>query len=62
VNCPKCKKEMSMLVKIELRLPSLYANKLSKAVIAKKECKITAAMWSEAKLTCYDCGVRETGA
>jgi hypothetical protein len=61
MNCPNCKKEMVMTVSIEIRLPSRYANLISKKVIRKKDCELVSADWSNAKATCYKCGIRERG-
>ena len=61
MNCPKCGKEMTMRVSIDLVLPSRHANLLSKQVIRSKECKITSANWAKATASCYTCRYREVG-
>lgn len=61
MDCPKCGEEMVMTVSIDIRLPSSYANLLSKKVIRKKECQLVCANWDKARVTCYPCGVREIG-
>jgi hypothetical protein len=61
VKCPKCNGEMELNVSIRIRLPGRYAHLISKGVIRKKECQITAAFWEEATLTCYKCKYREKG-
>ena len=61
MNCPKCKKEMELYVSIKLRLPARYTNLISKSVIRKKECVITAADWSNAYHVCYECGYIDRG-
>jgi len=60
-NCPKCNKEMEMHVSVRLRLPGRYLLRITKGVLKKKECRITAAFWEEGTLTCYDCGYRQKG-
>jgi hypothetical protein len=61
MNCPKCSEEMEMTVRVEIRLPSKYANLISKEVIKKKECKLVCADWPNAVANCYACGIREKG-
>ena len=61
MDCPKCSKEMTMRVSIDIVLPSRYANLICKKVIRKKECSITSANWEKATATCYECMYRETG-
>ena len=61
MDCPKCGEEMEMTVSVELRLPSRYANLISKEVIRKKDCQLVCANWPKARATCYPCGVREVG-
>jgi hypothetical protein len=59
--CPKCGTERVMHVSIRLRCPEEYRSLLSKSVVRKKECQITAAFWDGATLTCPKCGCRERG-
>ena len=61
MDCPKCGKEMEMVVSIEIRLPSRYANLISKQVIRKKECEIVCADWGRARAYCFPCMYREVG-
>ena len=58
MKCPRCQEELEMTVKIEIRLPSFYEGQLSKRVINKKECQITAAFWDEARYYCQHCNKR----
>ena len=61
MDCPKCGVEMVMTVSIDIRLPSKYANLISKEVIRKKECQLICANWQKAYAVCYKCGVKEVG-
>jgi len=61
MKCPKCGKEMDMFVSVRMRMPSGFANHLSKQVIAKKEVKVTAVDWERASVVCTSCNYREIG-
>ena len=58
MKCPDCKEVMEITVKVEIRMPSTYECRLSKRVINKKECQITAAFWNDAKYYCQHCNKR----
>lgn len=61
MNCPKCGKEMTMRVSIDIVLPARYVNLITKKVIRKKECRISSANWTKATASCYPCRYREKG-
>jgi hypothetical protein len=52
IFCPKCGEEMQLTVLVEITIPARYLRLLSKEVIRKKECQLTAAMWDDAKIFC----------
>ena len=61
MHCPKCNKEMTLRVSIELTLPARFTNLISKTVIRRKDCAIKSANWKNATVTCYDCGYQDRG-
>jgi hypothetical protein len=61
MKCPKCGSTMEMWVSVRLNLPADYLYVISKRVIAKKECKITAADWEKCRVYCKQCKYTNKG-
>lgn len=61
MNCPKCRKPMSMLVQATLRAPARFYGQFSKSNLRSKEVYFMGVNWETADLLCPDHGLVRDG-